>query len=108
MPGSSLERRPVHLPVPAGRARQSEAAIPRAARAYRRNCHLSVPLTVPPACWTCALVMHAVPHGWGLTLVGTGITAAWTWGRAPGRWDRNEKWWRDEVLYARASAVAAA
>lgn len=107
MPGNALERRPVHLPVPVERRRESEAAIPRVARAYRRNYHLSVPLTVPPACWACATVMHSVPHGAGITLVGSGIAAAWTWGRAPGKWDRHEKWHRDEVLYARASALAA-
>ena len=103
MPGSSLERRPVRLPVPAEkRRRESEAALPRAVRGYKRNRHLSVPLTVPPACWTCALVMHSVPHGGGITLVGTGITAVAVHYFAPHKWDRAE-----EVLYARASAWAA-
>lgn len=108
-PGKEVVKRPSHPPVPVERQRrrESEAIVPRSFRSARRNRHLTVPLAVPPACWTCALVMHSVPHGWGLTLVGTGIAAAWTWGRAPGRWDRNEKWWRDEVLYARASAAAA-
>lgn len=113
MPGTSLERRPYCPPVPVKRRPESEAVIPRAVRSARRNPHLSVPLAVPPACWTCALVMHSVPHGAGLTVVGTGIAAAAVAYFAPHKWDRREKRKEqkgpqlDEVLYARASAAAA-
>lgn len=103
MPGSALERRPYHPPVPVSRRPESEAAIPRAARAYRRNHHLSVPLTVPPACWTCALIAHSVPHGPGLVLVGTVAGGAILAYLAPHKWDRPA-----EVLYVRLSAGALA
>jgi len=103
MPGSQLERRPYYPPVPAGQRKpESEALVPRAFRSYRRNRHLSVPLTVPAACWACAQVMHsAVPHGALITVVATGIGGAVIAFFAPSRWNRPA-----EVLYVRLSAGA--
>jgi hypothetical protein len=102
MPGSDLERRPVRLPVPVERRRESEAAIPRAFRAYRRRPDLAVPWTVPVACWACAQVMHsAVPDGTLITVVATGIGGGMMAFLAPSRWDRPV-----EVLYVRLSAGA--
>jgi DNA-binding transcriptional ArsR family regulator len=96
MPGSTIEKRPDHLPVPVPgfpvRRRESEALIPRAFRSGRRNKAVTVPLAVPPVTWTAAEIMHACGMGDDALLAGAVLTlcvaffARHKWDRAAERW----------------------
>lgn len=110
MAGTDLERRPSALPVPLPgaprRRHQSEAIIPRALRAARRNPHLSVPLAIPPGLWTAAELAHALGAAPEVGCAGVAASAA-VWWLAPHKWtakDGSPRW--PEVWYARFTVLA--
>jgi len=110
MPGTQVEPRPDHAPVPVPgmpqRKRESEAAPLRAWRSARRNRHVSVPLAVPPAVWTAGEIMHAYGMGGYAGIAGL-VLAGSVWFFAPHKWtgkDGEPRW--PEVWYARLSAAA--
>jgi len=104
MPGSAVEKRPDHLPVPVpgapARRLKSEAGAVGAFRSLHRNRHLTVPLAVPPVTWSAAEIMHAYGLGTDAALPGAVLSLA-VFFFAPHKWDRPAEQW-----YARLSVAA--
>lgn len=108
MPGTDIEKRRSYPPVLAqSRKAESEALIPRAFRAARKNRHLTVPLAVAPAFWGSGEILHSLalmPE----TAAAGAMGAAAVWFFAPHKWtDATGNGRPREVWYARASAIGA-
>lgn len=110
MPGTDVEPRAGGMLVPMPglprRGRESEALIPRAFRAVRRNRAVSVPLAVPPVVWTGGEILYV--RGLFIPAVSAAVVgAAAVWVFAPHKWtDAKGEPRVPEVWYARLTAVA--